>query len=114
MAAISSAGIGSGLDVKALLAKTSGALSSYTKDDRLVEIQQKVDFCGEEVLVTKRVKVGSKEEVAYRQGGAGSAASTRFPRAKPLAQAAGAARTLAPRSVTSKESPESRTSKLAL
>jgi hypothetical protein len=64
---------GSGLDVKALLAKTSGALSSYTKDDRLVEIQQKVDFCGEEVLVTKRVKVGSKEEVAYRQGGAGSA-----------------------------------------
>ena len=65
----------SGLDIKALLAKTgagaatSGGVSSGGGGGgRMVEIQQKMDFCGEEVVVTKKVKEGSQEELAFRQG----------------------------------------------
>ena len=43
------AAAGGGLDIKALLAKTSGTSSAHTKDSRLVEIRETVDFCGEEV-----------------------------------------------------------------
>ena len=67
-----SGGSGGGLDIKALLAKTSGACgsaapSSGSATGQVVEIQTKMDFCGEEVMITKRVKVGSAEEVAHRQ-----------------------------------------------
>ena len=85
---------GGGLDIKALLAKTAGTASAHTKDDRMVEIKEKVDFCGEEVTVTKRVKAGSKEELAFRQtqGGDGAkapaAASTKDLVANALAASA--------------------------
>uniref|UniRef100_A0A7S2IG15 BCNT-C domain-containing protein n=1 Tax=Haptolina brevifila TaxID=156173 RepID=A0A7S2IG15_9EUKA len=68
---------GSGsLDIKALLAKTGGS-SSAPKDT--VQIKETVDFCGEDVTITKTVKAGSKEELAYRQGAA-DALSTKRPK----------------------------------
>ena len=35
----------------------------------MVEIKQRMDFCGEEIIVTKKVREGSAEELAYRQQG---------------------------------------------
>jgi hypothetical protein len=70
---------GGGLDIKALLAKTSGACSSVgvstapSASGKMVEIQQRMDFAGEEVIVTKRVREGSQEELAYRQSRDGDA-----------------------------------------
>ena len=65
---------GGGLDIKALLAKTGGATSSKSAagavssaGKQMVEIRTKMDFCGEEILVTKRVQLGSAEELAHRQ-----------------------------------------------
>jgi len=56
------------VDIKSLLQKTArGAVPSG--GEKMVEIQQRMDFCGEEIIVTKRVAVGSKEEEAYRQSG---------------------------------------------
>ena len=61
----------SGLDIKALLAKTGskpgGGNSSAAAGVRMVEIKQKMDFCGEEVVITKKVAEGSQEDLAYRQ-----------------------------------------------
>ena len=39
----------------------------------MVEIKQRMDFCGEEIIVTKKVPRGSAEELAYRQQGIGKA-----------------------------------------
>ena len=59
------------LDIKALLAKTGGASSSSVKGGgNTVQIKQTVDFCGEELTITKHVKAGSKEELAFKQGAA--------------------------------------------
>jgi len=61
---------GGGLDIKALLAKTQGGASKGPSAgaEKLVTITQKLDFCGEEIVVTKKVKAGSKEEIEYKQG----------------------------------------------
>ena len=71
-AADTGSGGGGGLDIKALLAKTGGATSSTpaagsSAGKKMVEIRTKMDFCGEEIVVTKRVQLGSAEEVAHRQ-----------------------------------------------
>ena len=80
----------SALDIKALLAKTGGGMSAAqptttAKGTRLVEIQTTMDFCGEEVTITKKVAEGSKEELAYRQTAAPP------PPPQPAASAAGGA-----------------------
>ncbi|KAL3927697.1 MAG: hypothetical protein SGPRY_002707 [Prymnesium sp.] len=70
----------SGLDIKALLQKTSRGGSASGSNARIVEIKQarltlvrlaadRMDFCGEEVIVTKKVAAGSKEEEEYKQSG---------------------------------------------
>ena len=41
----------------------------------MVEIKQKMDFAGEEVIITKRVREGSQEELAYRQSSLNSSAA---------------------------------------
>ena len=60
-----------GLDIKALLAKTGAkaGASSSAATGKMVEIKQRMDFCGEEIIVTKKVREGSAEELAYRQQG---------------------------------------------
>lgn len=70
----------SGLDIKALLAKTGTSSSLSTAPPRtadMVQIKETVDFCGEEVTVTKNVKMGSKEELAYRQGAAAALSNSK-------------------------------------
>uniref|UniRef100_A0A7S4B788 Uncharacterized protein n=1 Tax=Chrysotila carterae TaxID=13221 RepID=A0A7S4B788_CHRCT len=60
----------SALDIKALLAKTKNSAGvAKSADSGMVTITQKLDFCGEEVVVTKRVRAGSKEELAHRELG---------------------------------------------
>jgi len=92
------AGKGGGLDIKALLAKTAGAASRPSDGggagSGMVTITQAVDFCGEELVVTKQVKAGSKEHLAYQQREAGGigrgkgAAAAAAPSAKPSLQQA--------------------------
>jgi hypothetical protein len=69
------------IDIKALLAKTKGAagVSNGSLGPQMVTITQKVDFCGEEIVVTKQVKAGSKEHVAYLQTEAVGPALRRTP-----------------------------------
>ena len=60
---------GGGLDIKALLAKTGAKASVDVGGVKMVEILQRMDFCGEEMIVTKKVREGSQEDLAYRQQG---------------------------------------------
>jgi hypothetical protein len=70
-----------GIDIKALLAKTKNAtgVSGTSLSPQMVTITQKVDFCGEEIVVTKQVKAGSKEHVVYLQTEAVGQTSTKTP-----------------------------------
>lgn len=70
-----------GIDIKALLAKTKGAtgVSGVSIGSQMVTITQKVDFCGEEIVVTKQVKAGSKEHVVYQQTEAVGSAARKTP-----------------------------------
>jgi hypothetical protein len=65
---------GGSLDIKALLAK-AGTGTKSTVGLGEVEITVDVDFCGEIVTQTKKVKVGSKEHIAFQQRGLASTPS---------------------------------------
>jgi len=60
----------SGLDISSLLAKAnagSGGSGKQVAGGGTVTIKQTMDFCGQEVTVTKQVKTGSQEEIAARE-----------------------------------------------